>query len=81
MNANKMITTAMFTLCLLALAASAIAQSKQPVPAPSTPKDLTYKPLRAVQYCEVWLFVPQSDKSVFVDKPDTFKPSLISIKG
>jgi hypothetical protein len=41
---------------LFAIAGSMAAQTRLPVPVPNTPKNLTYKSLRAVQYCEVWLF-------------------------
>lgn len=38
-------------VCLLALAAD-----RQPVPIPKEPKEKTYRSLRGVIYCEVWLF-------------------------
>ena len=39
-----------------AVAVPALAQTKQPIPVPAAPTDLTYNSLRAVQYCELWLF-------------------------
>jgi len=69
---RKLITCIIFALALIALNASAIAQAKPvPVPVPTTPKNLKYNSLRGVQYCEVWLFVPQANKSVFVDYYNT----------
>jgi hypothetical protein len=64
-NTRKVVSIALFVICLLTLAASAFAQAK-PVPVPPTPKPLKYTNLRGVQYCEVWLFVPQPDKDLFV---------------
>ena len=43
-------------LSLFAITGPVVAQTRQPVPVPAAPKDMTYKSLRAVQYCEVWLF-------------------------
>ena len=70
MNTRRVITVAWFVICLLALVASAVAQAK-PVPVPTTPKPLKYDNLGGVQYCEVWLFVPQPDKITFVDYYNT----------
>ena len=71
MTIKKLTTFVLFLVAACALAASAAAQAKQPVPVPSEPKNLKYKSLLGVQYCEVWLFVPQPDKSVFVDYYNT----------
>ena len=38
------------------LVAPAFAADREPVPIPEKPADMTYESLRAVQYCEVWLF-------------------------
>jgi len=43
-------------MCVIALAASAVAQTKQAVPIPSSPKPLKCKDMRGVIFCEVWLF-------------------------
>jgi len=56
---------------LSTLATLAPAQNKQPIPVPNGPKEMKYTGLRGMQYCEVWLFVPQADKSVFVDYYNT----------
>jgi len=70
-NTRKLAIIAMFLLCISALAVTAVAQTKQAVPVPTAPKNLKYKDLRGVQYCEVWLFVPQPNKMVFVDYYNT----------
>jgi hypothetical protein len=56
MKGKNITATATLMVSLFAIAGSAVAQTRQPVPVPATPKDKTYKSLRAVQYCEVWLF-------------------------
>ena len=66
MNARKVVTTALVVICLLTLVVSAVAQAKPTIPTPSTPKDMTFQSLRAVRYCEVWFFVPQANKELFV---------------
>jgi hypothetical protein len=71
MKTRKPVTVAVSILCLTTLTISAIAQAKQPVPVPATPKEMKYTGLRAMQYCEVWLFVPQPNKMVFVDYYNT----------
>jgi hypothetical protein len=38
------------------LALPALAADRKPIPIPSAPADMTFESLRAVQYCEVWLF-------------------------
>jgi hypothetical protein len=52
MTINKLTTLALFLASTCALAAD-----RKPVPVPSAPTKMTYKSLRAVQYCEIWLFV------------------------
>lgn len=48
------------TLIVLAsaclVAGHAIAADRKPIPTPKAPKEMTFRDLRAVQYCEVWLF-------------------------
>lgn len=45
--------TALLVGCL---ALPAFAADRKPIPIPSAPREKTYTSLRAVQYCEVWLF-------------------------
>jgi hypothetical protein len=56
MHTDKLTTAALFWVYLLALASSTVAQTRQPVPIPSSPKPMKYTGLRGVIYCEVWLF-------------------------
>lgn len=35
---------------------SALAEDRKPIPIPEEPTEMTYKSLRGVIYCEVWLF-------------------------
>jgi len=56
MSAGKLATIALALLSVMPLAASALAQGKQPVPIPDSPKPMKYTGLRGVIYCEVWLF-------------------------
>jgi len=48
------------TLLVLAsaclVAGPAAAADRKPIPTPAAPKEMTFRDLRAVQYCEVWLF-------------------------
>jgi len=57
MKSKKLLTVAMFMVCLFGYATLALAGDRKPVPIPTAPKEMTFKSLRAVQYCEVWLFV------------------------
>lgn len=60
------------SVCMcIALAALLYAQTRKPIPIPSEPNEMTFKSLRGVQYCEVWFFVPQEDKSLDVDYYNT----------
>jgi hypothetical protein len=75
-------------LCLPVLALSVLAQQRQAAPVPTEPKDMTYKDLRGVIYCEVWLFTgnPQtgiagiyyntSDLNNSADKKNTCPASM-----
>ena len=38
------------------LAVPALGADREAVPVPAAPADMTYEGLRAVKYCEVWLF-------------------------
>jgi hypothetical protein len=71
MTLKKVAAAAVLLICLTVVAQSAFAQAKQPVPIPTAPKEMKYTGLRAMQYCEVWLFVPQANKMVFVDYYNT----------
>ncbi|MGA9568370.1 MAG: hypothetical protein WBS19_22810 [Candidatus Korobacteraceae bacterium] len=51
-----MIGLATLSLSLFAIVGSMAAQTRQAPPVPTAPKEMTFKSLRAVQYCEVWLF-------------------------
>ena len=42
------------SVCLVA--GHAAAAGSKPIPTPKAPKEMTFRDLRAVQYCEVWLF-------------------------
>ena len=64
MNSRRISAVALFLAWTAAVTILAAAQ--QAIPVPTSPKPLKYKDLRGVQYCEVWLFVPQANKSLFV---------------
>jgi hypothetical protein len=66
MNTKRLAAAAMLLISLTVVAQSAFAQTKPSIPTPSAPKDMTFKSLRGVQYCEVWFFVPQPNKELFV---------------
>jgi hypothetical protein len=58
MTINKKLTVAALSLLsFFALIARAVAQGQRPISVPKMPTDLTFKSLRDVQYCEVWLIV------------------------
>ena len=55
MSRNRFVVTLALSF-LGAVAITALAADRKPIPVPSTPTAMTYKSLRGVQYCEVWLF-------------------------
>ena len=70
------------------LALPALAGDRKPIPIPSVPSDMTFKALRAVQYCEVWLFTGTPEEGIAgvyfntsalnnsADKMDTCPPGI-----
>ena len=78
------------------LVAPAFAADREPVPIPEKPADMTYESLRAVQYCEVWLFTGTPETGIAgvyyntsalnnsVDKTDTCPADMwdkVTVKG
>jgi hypothetical protein len=55
MTRNRFVVSVALSL-LCAIAIVVLAADRKPIPAPSAPKDVTFTSLRAVRYCEVWLF-------------------------
>jgi hypothetical protein len=71
MNLRDISWKAVGFFALLCMVVCAFAADRKPVPVPSAPTEKTYKSLRGVQYCEVWLFVPTAEKNIDVDYYNT----------
>jgi hypothetical protein len=55
----------------LVLALPALAGKRKPIPVPNAPKEMTFKGLRGVQYCEVWLIAGTPETGISGDYYNT----------
>jgi hypothetical protein len=64
MHTRKQTAIALSLVWLIGLVASAAGQTKQPIPIPNSPTEMSFSGLRGVIYCEVWLFNGSPDTGI-----------------